>query len=202
MCTISREEVAWRLGASGRKWRGGAEKRKKLRVAVWHEKLEMPRARARVSRTGKLSGFTTPTSRASVPYKASWVWAGAVAKYLLRPRASFSSPRPAPRSCRNRRERNGRCAAGKSTFIRLYRRSGKLALAPMNLRRARVAGRSYSAGAQSLKHVWTVGTCGKKNSAWASGAPAGGRRVAACLGRWRALPQRAARREVQKPKPP
>jgi hypothetical protein len=43
---------------------GRREKRKKLRVAVFHGKQEMQVARARVSRTGKLSGFTTPTSRA------------------------------------------------------------------------------------------------------------------------------------------
>jgi hypothetical protein len=42
----------------------------------------------------------------------------------------------------------------------------------------------------------------QKKSAWASGGPAGVTRVAACLGRWRELLQRAARREVQKPKPP
>jgi hypothetical protein len=33
-------------------------------VEVWHGKQEMPVARARVSRTGKLSGFTTSTFRA------------------------------------------------------------------------------------------------------------------------------------------
>jgi hypothetical protein len=35
---------------AGEKGRGGAERRKKLRVAVWHGKQEMPVARARVSR--------------------------------------------------------------------------------------------------------------------------------------------------------
>jgi hypothetical protein len=34
-------------------------------VEVWHEKQEIPVTRARVSRTGKLSDFTTPISRAS-----------------------------------------------------------------------------------------------------------------------------------------
>jgi hypothetical protein len=70
----------------------------------------------------------------------------------------------------------------------------------MRLRRARVVGRSSAAGAQPLTHVFTVGAA--KNLAWASGAPAGGRRVAACLGRRRALPERAAWREVQRPKQP
>jgi hypothetical protein len=47
--------------------KGGEERRtsRNSRVAVWHGKQKMPVARARVSRTGKLSGFTTPTSRAS-----------------------------------------------------------------------------------------------------------------------------------------
>jgi hypothetical protein len=72
----------------------------------------------------------------------------------------------------------------------------------MDLRRARVVGRSFATGVPPLTHVCTVGACGKKYSAWVSGGPAGGRHVAACSGRWRALPQRAARREVQRPKPP
>ena len=33
----------------------------------------------------------------------------------------------------------------------------------MNLRRARVVGRSYAAGAHLLTHICTVGACGKKN---------------------------------------
>jgi hypothetical protein len=40
------------------------KKHKKLRVVVWHGKQEMPVVRARVSRRGKLRGFTTPTFRA------------------------------------------------------------------------------------------------------------------------------------------
>jgi hypothetical protein len=32
-------------------------------VTVWHRQQEMQVARVRVSRMGKLSGFTTPTSR-------------------------------------------------------------------------------------------------------------------------------------------
>jgi hypothetical protein len=57
-------------------------------------------------------------------------------------------------------ERDGRCAAEKSKYIRLYSYSVKLALVAMHLRRARVAGRSFAAGA--LKHVCTAGACGKK----------------------------------------
>jgi hypothetical protein len=94
------------------KGRREAEKRKKLRAVVWHGKQEMPVARARLSRTGKLSGFTTPISRVSVPCKARWMWAGAVAKHLLRPRASCSSPRPAPRRCRNRRRTTAQMCSG------------------------------------------------------------------------------------------
>jgi hypothetical protein len=58
-------------------------------------------------------------------------------------------------------ERHGRWTAGKSTHIQFYRHSGKLALAPMHLRRARVVGRIFAAGAQPLTHVCTVGACGK-----------------------------------------
>jgi hypothetical protein len=46
------------------------------------------------------------------PYKALWVWAGAVAKYLLRPRARCSSPRPATRRCRNRRRETWQMRSG------------------------------------------------------------------------------------------
>jgi lysophospholipid acyltransferase (LPLAT)-like uncharacterized protein len=48
---ISREEEAWRRGASVRKRAGGAKQHKKFCVALWHGKLKMPVARARVSRT-------------------------------------------------------------------------------------------------------------------------------------------------------
>ena len=99
-------------------------------------------------------------------------------------------------------EQNGRCAAGKSKYIRLHPYSGKLALALMNLRRARVAGHTFAASAQPLTQFVPLAPAVKNNSAWASGGPAGGGHVAACLGRRRALSQRAARREVQKPKPP
>jgi hypothetical protein len=61
---------------------------------------------------------------------------------------------------------------GRSKYIRLYRNSRKLSLAPRHLRRARVVGSSSAAGAQPLTHVCTAGACGKK-TAWASGDPAG-----------------------------
>jgi hypothetical protein len=54
---------------------------------------------------------------------------------------------------------------GKSKYIRLYRYSGKLALAAMFLLRVRVVGRSIAAGAPPLTQVCTVGACGKNNSA-------------------------------------
>jgi hypothetical protein len=47
-----------------KKGQGGAEECKKLRVAIWHRRQEMPVARARVSQTGERSGFTTPALRA------------------------------------------------------------------------------------------------------------------------------------------
>jgi hypothetical protein len=60
------------------KRRGGAEKRKKLRVAVWHEKKEMLVARARVSRTRKVVILQLLPLELKAPCKARWVWAGAV----------------------------------------------------------------------------------------------------------------------------
>jgi hypothetical protein len=56
-----------RLEAGGKREKkggGGAEKHKKFRVVVFYGKQEIQVARARVSRTGKISGFTTPNSRA------------------------------------------------------------------------------------------------------------------------------------------
>jgi hypothetical protein len=39
----------------------------------------------------------------------------------------------------------------------------------------------------------------QKKSAWAFGSPAGGRHVAECLGRWRALPLRGPARRFYSP---
>ena len=117
----------------------------------------------------------SPTSRALsfgwAPYKAREVWAGAVAKHLLRPRARCSSPRPAPRRFRKQGQhsdavatgsgRLGRCTAGRSYYIRISRCKGKLALAAIYLRRDRVSSR-ITAGAPPLKHIFTVGACGTR----------------------------------------
>jgi hypothetical protein len=133
-------------------------------VVAWHEKQEM---------------------HLWAPCKARWVWAGAVAKYLHRPRARCSSLMTHSQrrdAVATGEERHGRCSAGQSEYIRLYRHSGKLALAAMSPRRVRVVGRSFAAGAPPLPHVFTIAACGNKNSAWNSGGPAGGRRLAASLG--------------------
>jgi len=76
-------------------------------------------------------------------------------------------------------EQLGRCAARKNKDIRLYVYSGLFILAATYLRRVFADGRSLAAGAPALKNVCTVGVSGKKNSAWASGSPAGRRCVAA-----------------------
>jgi hypothetical protein len=47
---------------AGERGRGGVEKCKKLRVAVWFGNKEMQGARARVFRTGKLSFFSDLSS--------------------------------------------------------------------------------------------------------------------------------------------
>jgi hypothetical protein len=69
-----------------------------------------------------------------------------------------------------------------SEYIWLYRYTGKLAQAAMDLRRDRVFSRGFAAGASPMAHVCIVCAFGEKNSAWASGGPAGLRHVAACLG--------------------
>jgi hypothetical protein len=71
----------------------------------------------------------------------------------------------------------------------------------MCLRRVRVDGRTVAA---ALVHVSTPLRrlrLRRKISAWASGSPAGDRRVAACFGRWRAFPLRSPprRQTVQRP---
>jgi hypothetical protein len=98
-------------------------------------------------------------------------------------------------------EQIARCAAGKSKYTRLYLCSGKLTIETIYPRRVRVAGLSFSAVAPALTHVCTAGDYGE-NSAWASGGPARCWRVAACMGRWRALPQHGPPRRVQRPHMP
>jgi hypothetical protein len=63
---------------AGEKGRGGAEKRKKLRVDVWHGIQEMLVVRARVSRTGKKVMLPLLPHELLAPFKSRWVWAGVV----------------------------------------------------------------------------------------------------------------------------
>jgi hypothetical protein len=70
-----------------------------------------------------------------------------------------------------------------------------LTLAAVYLRRVRVVGSIFVAGAPPLTHVWAVLTLpapAAQNSAWAFGGLVGGSCVAACLRQWRAFerPQR------------
>ena len=51
------------------------EKRKKIRVAVWHGKQEMQIVRARVSWTGNKVVLTIQPLELWAPYKARWAWA-------------------------------------------------------------------------------------------------------------------------------
>jgi hypothetical protein len=92
------------------------------------------------------------------------------------------------------KERIGRCTAEQNGYIGLYRYSGILALAAMYLRRVQLCGKRSTTGAclcrWNLRH---------KTSARASGGPAGIRREAACIGRWRTLPQHGPPRRVQRP---
>jgi hypothetical protein len=100
-------------------------------VVDWHGKQEMPVARARSSRTRKLSDFATPASRTSASYKARWVWAGVVAKYLLRPSASCTSPRLAPRRSRNRRRSTWQMRSGEEFKYLALSAQWQVRLAPM-----------------------------------------------------------------------
>ena len=90
-------------------------------------------------------------------------------------------------------EQLGRCSTGQSKYCRLYLLSSKLTLAAMYLRRVRVVGRGFVVGAPPLTNFQPLLRrlrLRHENSALASVSIAGGRRVAACLGRWRALPRR------------
>jgi hypothetical protein len=66
-------------------------------------------------------------------------------------------------------ERLGRCSAGQSKYVWLYRNSGKLALAAMYLRRVQLCGGRSTTDA--CLYRWRLR---HKTSAWASGGPAGG----------------------------
>jgi hypothetical protein len=98
-------------------------------------------------------------------------------------------------------ERHGRFAPGKRTYIRLHRYSGKFASRRCTFDELEslavvFGGRLTTDACLCRCRLW------QKNSAWASGGPAEGRRVAACLRRMARIAKRAARRDVKKPKPP
>jgi hypothetical protein len=58
----------------------------------------------------------------------------------------------------SQQEKNGTADVQQGrVYISGYRHCGKLAHAPMRLRRARVVGRSFAACAQPLTHVYTAG---------------------------------------------
>ena len=123
------------------------------------------------------SKVVSPTSRALnfgwAPCKAREVWAGAVAKHSLRPRALVAARQGQRRDAvKNQgqhrdaaatgRERLGRCKATELIYIQLSRCKGKLAPAMISLRRVRVVGEGIAAGAPPLTHICTVGACGKR----------------------------------------
>jgi hypothetical protein len=114
----------------------------------------MPEARARVSRTGKESDFTTLIS----------LDLGAVQRTLGVGGDVLVTIRQGQRrdAAATGEEDLGRFSARKSIYIRLYLYSGKLILPAAYLRQARVDGRSLAAGAPALTQVCTVGACGTK----------------------------------------
>jgi hypothetical protein len=184
MCTISREEAAWRRGASGgeRAGRSGETQETPCGSSV-RETGNAGGARACILNGNvkgvyhsDLSSFGTVQSALGVGGCGREIFASTKCQLQFAKASAATLPQ---------QEKNDTADVQreKSTYARLYRYSGKLALAPMHLRRARVVGRSSAAGAQPLAHVCTVGACGKKNSAWASSGPAG----LACGGMLRAM---------------
>jgi hypothetical protein len=93
------------LVAGSTREKKGEEERRNVRNFVWQfgtgNRKYQWHARAYPERGAKWFYHSNLLSSEAV--KARWVWAGPVAKYLLRPRGRCSSPRPAPRRCRNRR---------------------------------------------------------------------------------------------------
>jgi hypothetical protein len=114
MCAILREEAAWRRGARERKRAGRAEKRKELRVVVWHGKQSISVARSRDPERKIEVVLPLQLLELWAPCKTRWVWAGVVAKHF------FSHVSIAVRQGQQRREaaaageeKLGRCSAGR-----------------------------------------------------------------------------------------
>ena len=91
------------------------------------------------------------------------------------------------------------CTRDRVNNTGIIRTGCKVTLAAIYLRRDRVVGVAPAVGipwlrggrAPQVSAVATPPAPAAQNSARASGGPAGGRRVGACLGRWRALSRRA-----------
>jgi hypothetical protein len=130
-------------------------------VAVWHRKLKIPVARARVSQTGRYSDFTSLTSRdlGAVQGMRSVNGCGNICfdhvLVAVRQGQRFDAVTTGE-------EQFGRCTERKSKYFRLYLYSGKLIFAAKYYRRAEIDGRGFAAGAPALTHVCTVGACGTK----------------------------------------
>jgi hypothetical protein len=96
-------------------------------------------------------------------------------------------------------EELGRCTAEQGKYCRLYLHSGKITLEQW------FSGEfgSLAVDLRQRSRMFRGLLCRQRQrhgtSAWASGGVAGGRRVAVCLGRWRALRLRGPPRRVQRP---
>jgi hypothetical protein len=113
-----------------------------------------------------------------VPCKARWVWADAATKYLFGHVPIVVCPsRQRGDAVVAGQEQLGRRTAGTSNYYRPYLYSGKLTLAAMYHRKARVVGSSFPAGAPPLTHVSAVVSPAPsaETSAYASGGAAGGK---------------------------
>ena len=148
-------------------------------------------ARARVSRKGKLSGFTTPTSRAlgtvqnTLSVGGPEIFSSAMCPLQFAKASAATLPQQEKiDSADVQRDR-----VNISGFI------GTVASWPS--RRCTFDKLGFAAGAPPLTQVRTVGACGTIPR---RGPPAAvGRRMAACLGRWRASPQNGPLIRVQRP---
>jgi hypothetical protein len=109
-------------------------------------------------------------------------------------------PATLPGQAFSRRKKLGRCSAEQRKYYQFYLHSGKLTLAAMYLRRVRVVGLCLRGGVDAcFSSRYAACACGSTPRRGPPLALPVGRRVAACLGRCRALPLRSPPRHVERP---
>jgi hypothetical protein len=172
-------------------------------LAVFHGKQETPVASARVSRTEEPSGFTTPTSRAVGAVQNALGVGGCGREIFVLATCPSQFAKAGSAATLPQQEKNNSVVVQRGGFIpRGDLPSASSSRWPIASRRARHRRRMFEPQLRRQRprhkpsaYVHYLGRSQflrmrHKTSAWASGGPAGGRRVAICLVRWRALPQR------------